>query len=178
MGAVIDHVNAHSRGGPNAAENFATACNKCNANKSNAPRRASLKDAWRDELFAYMGGIVRNLGGKARLLPDAVGLRPDRLRPVLGENSFRLRPLQQPFSGALAARPGSPLQPPVILGRESRPCPGKRSAADEKSERTKPIFPLFSTPGKKTNPMESRSPITKPELESPNCRTRTVKPEL
>ena len=38
MGAVIDHVNAHSRGGPNAAENFATACNKCNANKSNAPQ--------------------------------------------------------------------------------------------------------------------------------------------
>jgi 5-methylcytosine-specific restriction endonuclease McrA len=38
MGAVIDHVNAHSRGGPDAAENFATACNKCNANKSNAPQ--------------------------------------------------------------------------------------------------------------------------------------------
>jgi hypothetical protein len=33
-------VNAHSRGGPDAAENFATACNKCNANKSNAPRDA------------------------------------------------------------------------------------------------------------------------------------------
>jgi 5-methylcytosine-specific restriction endonuclease McrA len=37
MGAVIDHVNAHSRGGSSAAENFATACNKCNASKSNAP---------------------------------------------------------------------------------------------------------------------------------------------
>jgi hypothetical protein len=33
---VIDHVNAHSRGGPDVADNFATACNKCNANKSNA----------------------------------------------------------------------------------------------------------------------------------------------
>jgi 5-methylcytosine-specific restriction endonuclease McrA len=38
LGAVIDHVNAHSRGGLDVLENFATACNKCNANKSNAPR--------------------------------------------------------------------------------------------------------------------------------------------
>jgi hypothetical protein len=36
MGAVIHHVNAHSGGGPDVVENFATACNKCNANKSNA----------------------------------------------------------------------------------------------------------------------------------------------
>lgn len=36
MGAVIDHVVAHSRGGANAVENFATACNKCNASKNNA----------------------------------------------------------------------------------------------------------------------------------------------
>ena len=34
VGAVIDHVNAHSRGGPDIAENLVTACNKCNANKS------------------------------------------------------------------------------------------------------------------------------------------------
>jgi hypothetical protein len=38
MGAVIDHVRAHSRGGMDAAENFATACNKCNASKSNTPQ--------------------------------------------------------------------------------------------------------------------------------------------
>jgi REP element-mobilizing transposase RayT len=44
---------------------------------STKQRRASLKDAWRDELFAYMGGIVRNLGGKALLIngvPDHVHL--------------------------------------------------------------------------------------------------------
>jgi HNH endonuclease len=35
MGAVIDHVEAHSRSGPDAADNFATACNKCNAYKGN-----------------------------------------------------------------------------------------------------------------------------------------------
>jgi 5-methylcytosine-specific restriction endonuclease McrA len=41
MGAVIDHVEAHSRGGTHGVDNFATACNKCNANKSN-----SLQDAF------------------------------------------------------------------------------------------------------------------------------------
>jgi 5-methylcytosine-specific restriction endonuclease McrA len=35
-GAVIDHIQARSRGGADTAENFATACNKCNATKSNA----------------------------------------------------------------------------------------------------------------------------------------------
>jgi 5-methylcytosine-specific restriction endonuclease McrA len=38
MGAVIDHVEAYSRGGKDLADNFATACNKCNANKSNGPQ--------------------------------------------------------------------------------------------------------------------------------------------
>lgn len=36
-GAVIDHVDAHSSGGTSEIDNLATACNKCNANKSNAP---------------------------------------------------------------------------------------------------------------------------------------------
>ena len=35
MGAVIDHVEPHSHGGSDVADNFATACNKCNASKSN-----------------------------------------------------------------------------------------------------------------------------------------------
>jgi hypothetical protein len=35
LGAVIDHVEAHSRGGADVIANFATACNKCNANKNN-----------------------------------------------------------------------------------------------------------------------------------------------
>ncbi len=37
LGAVIDHVEAHSRGGAAIADNFVTACNKCNTRKSNAP---------------------------------------------------------------------------------------------------------------------------------------------
>jgi hypothetical protein len=37
LGAVIDHVEAFSHGGTNDEENFVTACNKCNARKSNAP---------------------------------------------------------------------------------------------------------------------------------------------
>jgi 5-methylcytosine-specific restriction endonuclease McrA len=36
MGAVIDHVQAHSRGGVADQNNFATSCNKCNTRKSNA----------------------------------------------------------------------------------------------------------------------------------------------
>jgi REP element-mobilizing transposase RayT len=34
---------------------------------STKERRASLKEDWRDDLFAYRGGMVRNLGGKALL---------------------------------------------------------------------------------------------------------------
>jgi 5-methylcytosine-specific restriction endonuclease McrA len=34
LGAVIDHVEAHSRGGPGSLDNLATSCNKCNAKKS------------------------------------------------------------------------------------------------------------------------------------------------
>jgi 5-methylcytosine-specific restriction endonuclease McrA len=36
LGAVIDHIEAHSTGGLDSEENLATACNKCNAQKSNA----------------------------------------------------------------------------------------------------------------------------------------------
>jgi len=38
LGAVIDHVEAHSTGGLNSEENLATACNKCNGRKSNAAK--------------------------------------------------------------------------------------------------------------------------------------------
>jgi 5-methylcytosine-specific restriction endonuclease McrA len=37
LGAVIDHVEAHSIGGSSAEENLATACCKCNGRKSAAP---------------------------------------------------------------------------------------------------------------------------------------------
>jgi hypothetical protein len=36
LGAVIDHVEAHSGGGATVIANLATACNKCNGRKSNA----------------------------------------------------------------------------------------------------------------------------------------------
>jgi HNH endonuclease len=36
LSAVIDHVQAFSSGGSGAAENLATACNKCNMRKSSA----------------------------------------------------------------------------------------------------------------------------------------------
>src|SRR5271155_987626 len=34
LGAVIDHIEARSKGGPDDQNNLATACNKCNALKS------------------------------------------------------------------------------------------------------------------------------------------------
>jgi 5-methylcytosine-specific restriction endonuclease McrA len=43
MGAVIDHVEAHSGGGASVIANLATACNKCNARKSNSPAEAFSK---------------------------------------------------------------------------------------------------------------------------------------
>ncbi|SRR5579875_280325 len=36
LGAVIDHVEAHSTGGSSEEDNLATACCKCNGRKSNA----------------------------------------------------------------------------------------------------------------------------------------------
>jgi 5-methylcytosine-specific restriction endonuclease McrA len=36
LGAVIDHVDAFSRGGPDSAENLITSCNRCNGRKSAA----------------------------------------------------------------------------------------------------------------------------------------------
>jgi 5-methylcytosine-specific restriction endonuclease McrA len=38
LGAVVDHVEAFSRGGAHDETNFVTACNKCNARKNNTPR--------------------------------------------------------------------------------------------------------------------------------------------
>ena len=37
LGAVLDHVEAFSAGGPCTEENLATACAKCNGRKSSAP---------------------------------------------------------------------------------------------------------------------------------------------
>ena len=36
LGAVIDHVETHSRGGASDEANFVTSCNKCNTQKSDA----------------------------------------------------------------------------------------------------------------------------------------------
>jgi 5-methylcytosine-specific restriction endonuclease McrA len=43
MGAVIDHVEAHSGGGASVISNLATACNKCNARKSSSTAEAFSK---------------------------------------------------------------------------------------------------------------------------------------
>ena len=43
MGAVIDHVEAHSGGGASVISNLATACNKCNARKSSSTAEVFAK---------------------------------------------------------------------------------------------------------------------------------------
>ena len=55
MGAVIDYVNSHSRRGPDVAENFATACNKCNAHKSNAAQDEFRKKSQRQTVKGKYG---------------------------------------------------------------------------------------------------------------------------
>lgn len=40
LGAVIDHIDAFSTGGPSDKDNLATACNKCNARKGAVARSA------------------------------------------------------------------------------------------------------------------------------------------
>jgi hypothetical protein len=44
LGCVIDHVEAHSRGGIHDPENFAVACNKCNVRKSAGEKAGYLKE--------------------------------------------------------------------------------------------------------------------------------------
>ncbi len=43
LGAVIDHVEAVAKGGLNDLDNLATACNKCNARKSDAAQHEVMK---------------------------------------------------------------------------------------------------------------------------------------
>jgi len=43
MGAVIDHVEAHSGGAASVISNLATACNKCNGRKSASTAEAFAK---------------------------------------------------------------------------------------------------------------------------------------
>ena len=55
MGAVIDHVEAHSCGGANVIDNFVTACNKCNASKSNFPHGDFSKKSPRRQIKGKYG---------------------------------------------------------------------------------------------------------------------------
>ncbi|MEO8360750.1 MAG: HNH endonuclease [Vicinamibacteria bacterium] len=44
LGAVVDHVEAYSKGGVHGEENFVTACNKCNARKNNRAASDHTRD--------------------------------------------------------------------------------------------------------------------------------------
>lgn len=44
LGAVIDHVEAHSKGGAHDESNFVVSCNKCNARKNSRDAKEFKKD--------------------------------------------------------------------------------------------------------------------------------------
>jgi REP element-mobilizing transposase RayT len=77
---------------------------------STKERRATIKEPWRDEMFAYIGGTVRNLGGKALLvngvadhihllvsLPATVAVA-DAVRVVKARSSVWARSREQTFA--------------------------------------------------------------------------------
>jgi hypothetical protein len=54
LGAVIDHFEAHRRGGPDTEANFVTSCNKCNMRKNDALAESfSLKSPLRQVRGKY-----------------------------------------------------------------------------------------------------------------------------
>jgi len=68
LGAVIDHVEAHSAGGASTEGNLATACAKCNGRKSAAsmakwserPQRKPIKGASEKEWLKILGRNPQN----------------------------------------------------------------------------------------------------------------------
>lgn len=77
LGAVIDHVDAWSAGGPDDPENLVTACNKCNCRKNSA--NADKWDEQRPRKFAKGNGEPVSWDGLSRLfmhlaLRDSRGL--------------------------------------------------------------------------------------------------------
>ena len=55
LGAVIDHVEAHSSGGSSREDNLATACNKCNGRKSAASMKKFAKRPQRKPIKGKYG---------------------------------------------------------------------------------------------------------------------------
>lgn len=80
MGAVIDHVEAHSAKGPSVISNLVTACNKCNAYKS-----ASAADDFRKRfpLRPIKGkyGEPEDWDGLSTLFLLLVAKNPDSVTP-------------------------------------------------------------------------------------------------
>lgn len=75
MGAVIDHVEAHSGGGPSVISNLATACNKCNGRKSNSSAADFSK---RHPLIPVKGkyGDPQEWDGLSTLFMILIGKKP------------------------------------------------------------------------------------------------------
>ena len=77
MGAVIDHIEPHSHGGPDALENLATACNKCNASKSDSASGDFSKKSPRQRIKGKYGE-PENWDGLSTLFVILVERAPDK----------------------------------------------------------------------------------------------------
>jgi len=81
LGAVIDHVQAFSTGGPCTEENLCTACAKCNGRKSSAP-----VDKWnqREKRSPIKGkyGEPQHWDGLSSLFVVLAGRYPAKLTAV------------------------------------------------------------------------------------------------
>lgn len=98
LGAVIDHVEAHSIGGLDTEDNLATACNKCNAHKSNASATKFRERSLRKPVKGKYGEPQHwdGLSGVFLILAqrDQVGLTASDkawLRELLPQTETRMR---------------------------------------------------------------------------------------
>lgn len=92
LGATVDHVIAHERGGAHALENFVTACAKCNVRKSDGELVAWMKRDKRNPVKGKYGeptawdGLSGLFVVLAARLPEALTLNDRAWLKALAAN--------------------------------------------------------------------------------------------
>jgi hypothetical protein len=103
LGAVIDHVEAHSTGGASTEGNLATACAKCNGRKSAAsmakwserPQRKPIKGKYGEP--QYWDGLSSVFAILAQSDPDGLTASEKEWLKILGRNPQNAE-VSSPFS--------------------------------------------------------------------------------
>jgi 5-methylcytosine-specific restriction endonuclease McrA len=90
LGAVVDHVEAFSKGGRDEASNFVTSCNKCNARKNDRSVSAFTRE--------HPGRVVRGKYGEPQHWDGLASLFL-----VLAERGIRLNPGERRWAQAMRA---------------------------------------------------------------------------